>query len=511
MKKLLLSTIALGLMTLTAGAQATGSLDAPLTVDEILAQGAPDAAVPNTYVKGYIVGYVDGQTLSKGAKFDLSSGTISETNLLLASSSSEDNYEMCIPVQLPSGNVRKALNLSAHPENIYHEVIICGSHEKYFGVNGMKSITSYEWVGEAPVPDPSTKPGVDVTGTKESPITVTKFIELGSTPSVDGTWVTGFIVGSVKTNGMSMKDAEFGVSADSSVSNILIAATANPASAEECIPVQLPKGDIRTALNLLDNPGNLGKTLVICGTREAYFSVPGLKSPTEFTLDGQGVVTPEPVIPEGQFYKGLTSNADDWTLNVGTIPEGLNYVWAWDNAYGLKGSAYYNNTRFETSVWAISPVINLTNATEATLTFSQTANYLNGNTALIVTAIREENGEWNPIEVAPQPAGNNWTFVDSSASLNNYCGKKIQIGFNYNSTLTDAPTWEIKNLAVNGQTALGVEAVAAEAVYALNGNIIAPEGARAFNLSGVETGLYNLPAGIYVVVVADKAVKVLVK
>ncbi len=499
--------IALGAMTLSANAQATGSLEAPLSVTEFLAQGIPSAAVADTYVQGYIVGWVDGQTLSSGARFDLT-GTVTEYNILLAASSSEDNVEACIPVQLPSGSVRNSLNLAAHPENLYHEVILCGSHDKYFGANGLKSVSTYQWVGEAPTPS-TEKPGVDVTGTKEAPLTVTKYLELGKpAAAVADTWLTGIIVGSITDK--SIDTAEMGASANSSKTNILVAATANPTSVAECIPVQLPQGDIRSALNLAENPGNVGKTVLLCGSREAYFGVTGMKTPTFYSLDGS--TTPEPPVqPAGQFYKGLESNADDWTLNVGELPEGLSYVWAWDSTFGLKASAYVNKVRYETEMWAVSPVIDLTNAKTATLKLSQAANFLADHYEYLVTAVKVEDGEWETITLDPQPSGNSWAYVDSSASLDEYAGKKIQVGFKYISTTVDAATWEIKNMVVSGETTSAVAAVAAENVYVSNGSIVAPEGARAFNLNGVETGLNNLPAGVYVVVVADKAVKVLVK
>ncbi len=46
------------------------------------------------------------------------------------------------------------------------------------------------------------------------------------------------------------------------------------------MPIQLPAGDLRTALNLKDNPGNLKKELLICGNIETYFKATGLKSAT---------------------------------------------------------------------------------------------------------------------------------------------------------------------------------------------------------------------------------------
>lgn len=41
--------------------------------------------------------------------------------------------------------------------------------------------------------------------------------------------------------------------------------------------MQLPQGDVRTALNLKDNPENLGKQVNLLGSMEAYFGVCGVK------------------------------------------------------------------------------------------------------------------------------------------------------------------------------------------------------------------------------------------
>lgn len=59
----------------------------------------------------------------------------------------------------------------------------------------------------------------------------------------------------------------------------------------------------------------------------------------------------------------------------------------------------------------------------------------------------------------------------------------------------------------------GVDGIDADSIliYGGKGEIIAPAGARAFNLSGVETGLTDLPAGIYIVVANGATAKVMVK
>lgn len=98
------------------------------------------------WVKGYIVGYVDGQVLGSGARFELpEAGT---TNILIAASAEETDYKQCLPVQLPKGAVREGLDLSAHNEYLKHEVWVYGSIEKYFGVPGMRNTSDFSLDGK---------------------------------------------------------------------------------------------------------------------------------------------------------------------------------------------------------------------------------------------------------------------------------------------------------------------------------------------------------------------------
>lgn len=49
---------------------------------------------------------------------------------------------------------------------------------------------------------------------------------------------------------------------------------------DKMIGVALPSGDTRTILNIKDHPSNVGQTVVVNGTLEAYFSAPGVKNTT---------------------------------------------------------------------------------------------------------------------------------------------------------------------------------------------------------------------------------------
>lgn len=105
-------------------------------------------SISNTFVTGYIVGYVDGITLAKTV---FSSTNAPATNIVLASSPNETNPSNCIAVQLStSSNIqsqtRLALNLSDHPENLHKKVILQGKIEKYMGSLGLKGAKNHKFV-----------------------------------------------------------------------------------------------------------------------------------------------------------------------------------------------------------------------------------------------------------------------------------------------------------------------------------------------------------------------------
>ena len=67
---------------------------------------------------------------------------------------------------------------------------------------------------------------------------------------------------------------------------VVLADDADETSSAKMIPVQLPTGKVRDALNLVDNFGNLGKNVCVYGTIEKYFTVAGVKGVSDYSLDG---------------------------------------------------------------------------------------------------------------------------------------------------------------------------------------------------------------------------------
>jgi len=104
----------------------------------------------------------------------------------------------------------------------------------------------------------------------------------------NGVWVEGYIVGVYETDVSPFApnySAPF-----RTISNLLIAPSADVTTIANCLTVQLPVGAVRTALNLVSNPGNKGKSVKIYGNLELYFSQPGLKNATGYWMDGTGII-----------------------------------------------------------------------------------------------------------------------------------------------------------------------------------------------------------------------------
>lgn len=171
--------------------------EAPLTI----AQAKTGSGA--NYVRGYIVGYIDGAKLEEGARFAVPS--TAETEILLAESPDETDPANVFPVQLPSGSIRDAIELSAHPDYLKKEVILYGSLETYFGVTGMKSTSWGSIDGNSFGKDPentntdSATPEGD--GTKEKPFNVAAVINYVTNLGADVTSDKEvYVKGIVKSN-----------------------------------------------------------------------------------------------------------------------------------------------------------------------------------------------------------------------------------------------------------------------------------------------------------------------
>ena len=103
--------------------------------------------------------------------------------------------------------------------------------------------------------------------------------------------VEGFIVGyTLSTNNYTSDPARF-----NGDTNIAIADSPSETDPAKIMPVQIPNtSNWRTTFGLQSSPSNIGQKVRVSGELSAYFSVPGLRTPTAMSFVDDSVTNPEP-------------------------------------------------------------------------------------------------------------------------------------------------------------------------------------------------------------------------
>lgn len=121
-------------------------------------------------------------------------------------------------------------------------------------------------------------------GTKEKPYTVSDILALGVTDQTYA-WVQGYIIGTLNSNNNNALET----TGTEVKSNIVLADATN--ATDNYIAVQLPTGEARTALNVAENPNNIGAKVAVYGTLENYFSKFGVKNVSDYAILSSGTTT----------------------------------------------------------------------------------------------------------------------------------------------------------------------------------------------------------------------------
>lgn len=127
-----------------------GTWDDPFQVWQVLAGVEMSEEQAGVWVTGYIVGYIntfDGdyaKLREKSAEFTAVGAP--NSNLMLAMTPDEKNWENCIPVQLAYGTSGRDLSLQNHPNYLGQQVTLYGTTgAKYLSVYGLRNCSAYNW------------------------------------------------------------------------------------------------------------------------------------------------------------------------------------------------------------------------------------------------------------------------------------------------------------------------------------------------------------------------------
>ena len=261
----------------------------------------------NKPVSGWYTGYIVGSI--KAGESDVTSPDMIiwgkdaelQTTLIIGQTEDSNSLSDVVAIFLPyDSKLLEYGNLVDNPGNYKKQIWIKGTPGKDFGMNALtgNAGTSSEFRIEG-VTVPGDTPAGSIAagdGTEASPYNPTQVVEMGTSANVADKWVTGYIVGWVdgsKQNYADETNCIFTVPA-TLATNVLIASTADEKDWSKCACVNLPNtNNIRAAVNLMDNPSNLGKQLSVKGTIRKYFNMPAVRDLTAYKLEG-GSDTPTP-------------------------------------------------------------------------------------------------------------------------------------------------------------------------------------------------------------------------
>lgn len=200
---------------------------------------------------------------------------------------------------------------------------------------------------------------------------------------------------------------------------------------------------------------NNGKPVVTIGA--ATIEDWGEKLGGDINVDFDGGTQPggETVVLDESFATGM----GQFTTENITLPEGGSYVWKegkYQETTYIKAGAFINDAAREADSRLVSPTLDLTTATTATLTFDHAYNHYkkaDNHESELTLEVKEENGDWTPIVIPNFNDGSTWTYVSNTIDLSAYAGKKMQFAFHYKSTTTNALGWQITKVKVvaNGE------------------------------------------------------------
>lgn len=332
----------------------------------------------------------------------------------------------------------------------------CGDDSPTWEVKNLKVLEGT--AGDTPEP-PQAGTG---DGTEASPYDVTAAIAKGS---ASGVFVKGYIVGYV--SGVSFEEgAVFSADTCTVMTNLLIASSASETTAAKCMPVQLPAGEVREALNLAQNKGNLKQEVLLYGNVENYFRVPGVKSVAYAKVGDREVGTKPSQGGEGEYINETFSSS----FGVFTVNTVTGTPWIVD--FGTaKASGYDNSSKVTTpsESYLVSPAINLSAAKSVSVTFDYILRYVTNNGApvagvnnkVLITDNYTGNPattEWTDI-TGTLTEGRDWTTFSkySAAVPAAFIGKSSVVIALYYSCEASSGTWEVKNLVVADGEAGGGE------------------------------------------------------
>lgn len=422
-----------------------GSESNPYQVAEVV-KLETDGTVANGWVTGYIVGYVAPGVTNVTTNDDIvwSADCQMPYTLVIGADKETKDINNALVIELPANTpLRELGNLRDNPGNLGKAISVRGDFEKVMGTFGVanNSGAASQFKIEGVETGGTAVPEGD--GTAASPYNASqakaKAIENG-TASTENVYVKGYIIsGSINMT--------YGTGTWT-IAN-------NPEGTGETFELF---GTYNTDNGKFtdENAVKLGDLVVAVGPIYNYNGkTPEMSKGHLVSINADGGDTPTPpagsAIYSETFLNGNLGNFTTtvetsgswtgWRANTGTTPCAI-------------ANSYSNSVNEKATAWMISPAIDLSKATTASIAVEQAFGFYFPTTQeqFCTVNIREKGGQWQQLTLTqfPTKGTGNWTgFAENTINIDAYAGKTVEIGFKYYNDGNQSIAWEIRNFAVN--------------------------------------------------------------
>ena len=413
---------------------------------EMVNEGNPVSA----WFTGYIVGSVKSGVTEVTSDDDINWSAEAEikNTLVIGQTAETKSLSEAMVIALPQGSdLRTYGNLMDVPENYLRQIWVLATPGELLGMKALTGNTGAknEWrIEGVTVPGGEGDPVGNGDGSEAKPYAASQVVAMGKSVNETGKWVSGYIVGYIPDK--YLDGALFTVPA-TSATNILLADTPTETDYNKCVPVQLPSGSLRSALNLMDNPSNLGQLCSVYGDLTAYFGAAGVKNTADYKLDGASTPTPptpgNPVTSFNETFDGSTAfpTAEGFTIaeTSGNASWFIRKADANNPTNCAEVTAYGSGKTPGTNgfqSWMISAPLNVDAMTNKVVTFKTKVGYT-GNGTLEVYALNSADPatatKTKLNATIAQPTGSWSEYVESgNVSLAGFSGT-VYIGFLYSA------------------------------------------------------------------------------
>ncbi len=456
-----------GCMNVGNPTEAEGTRNNPWTVDQAVALESAGTAASG-WVTGYIVGAVAPEVTEVKTNEDVewSATPVLGNTLVVGQTPETKDLAHAVVISLPAGSdLEKYGNLPGNPGVYGKQIWLNGKLDKYMGTFGItgNSGAADQFEIDGVKPD---GPAADGDGTEEKPYSVPQVIAFNPQSTQEavktGVWVKGYIVGWAdmsSTYYINAETARFSAPATMKT-NILVAPTASETDVTKCIGIQLPSGSVRSALNLQDNPGNLGKEVMLKGDIMKYSGVAGLKNTSEYKLDGGPEPTPPtPVDPVSSIDENFSTGSlpAGWTSTKVSGDKEWYYTSFQSDTYAAMTG--YKGTNPPYDSWLITPPIDMSKVSNKKLSFRNQVNGYGSTTSIfevyVMTSADPKTSTNTKLNatLATAPASGYSGWVSSGdIDLAAFSGT-VYIGFRYYATQdANYATWCLTDVKLNADS-----------------------------------------------------------